>query len=95
MPEDDRLIGSLTTSLCDCDAINSFRSFYREGEFDSIMLSSDGLINSFVTREDFLSFSGRTAALSQGDIPALTQHLKARSRCGSLDDISVSVIKIE
>ncbi len=95
MPEDDRLIGSLTTSLCDCDAINSFRSFYREGEFDSIMLSSDGLINSFVTREDFLSFSVRTAALSSGDIPALTQHLKARSRCGSLDDISAAVIKYE
>lgn len=95
MPEDERLMGNLTTSLCDCDAIYSFRSFYREGDFDSIMLSSDGLINSFVSREDFLSFSGRTAALSENDIPALTKHLKERSRCGSLDDISVAVIKSE
>lgn len=93
MPEDERLMGNLTTSLCDCDAINSFRSFYREGEPDSLMLSSDGLINSFVSREDFLSFSLRTSALPKSEIPALRQHLKERSRCGSLDDISVAVLR--
>lgn len=95
MPEDERLMGNLTTSLCDCDAINSFRSFYRRGTFDSIMLSSDGLINSFVSREDFLSFSGRTAALSSEEIPALKLHLKERSRSGSMDDISAAVIAVE
>lgn len=95
MPEDERLTGVLTTSLCDCDAINSFRSFYRQGKAGSIMLSSDGLINSFVSREDFLSFSRRTAALSAEELSALEEHLKERSRCGSQDDISVAVIAAE
>lgn len=93
MPEDERLVGNLTTSLCDGDAINSFRSFWREGDFRSIMLSSDGLINSFVRRDDMLSFARRTAALSESDIPALSEHLKERSIAGSRDDISVAVIK--
>lgn len=35
MPEDERLVGNLTTSLCDCDAINSFRSFWREGRWSA------------------------------------------------------------
>ena len=93
MPEDERLLGTLTTSLCDCDAINSFRSFYRPGGFDSMMISSDGLINSFVSREDLLSFSRRTAALPPEELPALEEHLKQRSRSGSRDDISVAVIR--
>lgn len=93
MPEDERLMGNLTTSLCDCDAINSFRSFYRQGSFDSLMISSDGLINSFVSREDFLSFSKRTAALPEQELSALEEHLKHRSRGGSRDDISVAVIR--
>lgn len=42
MPEDERLMGNLTTSLCDGDAINSFRSFWQEGGFRAAMLSSDG-----------------------------------------------------
>lgn len=95
MPEDERLMGNLTTSLCDCDAINSFRSFYRPGKFGSVMISSDGLINSFVSRDDFLSFSKRTSALSADDIPALEEHLRQRSRSGSMDDISVAVIRTE
>ncbi len=94
MPEDERLMGSLTTSLCDNDAISSFRSFYLPGRVGSVMLSSDGLINSFVSREDFLSFSRRTAALSDEELPALEEHLKERSRCGSQDDISVAVIAL-
>lgn len=92
MPEDERLVGNLTTSLCDCDAINSFRSFWREGGFSHIVISSDGLINSFVSRDDFLSFCGRTAALSQQELPALEKHLRERSRAGSRDDISAAVI---
>lgn len=92
MPEDERLMGNLTTSLCDCDAINSFRSFWQEGEFTSVVLSSDGLINSFVSREDFLRFAVRAATISKDGLPALTNHLRERSRAGSRDDISVAAI---
>lgn len=93
MPEDERLMGNLTTSLCDGDAINSFRSFWQEGGFRAAMLSSDGLINSFVSRGDFLSFASRTSALPREGVPALTEHLLERSRAGSRDDISVAVIR--
>ena len=95
MPEDDRLVGNLTTSLCDGDAINSFRSFWREGAMRSVTLSSDGLINSFLSRDDLLSFAGRTSRLSQQDIPALSEHLRERSVAGSRDDISVAVIRAD
>ena len=95
MPEDERLVGNLTTSLCDCDAINSFRSFWREGKMVSVTLSSDGLINSFLSSADLLNFAGRTARLSQQDIPALSVHLRERSVEGSRDDISVAVIRTD
>lgn len=95
MPEDERLMANLTTSLCDCDAISSFRSFWREGDFSHIVLSSDGLINSFVSKNDFLSFSARAASVTGQYIPSLKQHLRERSRAGSRDDISVAVITAE
>ena len=94
MPEDSKLVGNLTTSLCDSDAIGSFRYFYREGGFSGVMLSSDGLINSFVNENDYLKFGRRVlTALDDGATAPLAEHLKTRSRCGSRDDISVAAIK--
>ena len=93
MPEDDRLVGNLTTSLCDNDAIGSFRWFYRAGTFTSVILSSDGLINSFVSSEDYLHFGNRLiTAVSEQNTSALTEHLAQRSKAGSRDDISVAVL---
>ena len=93
VPEDAKLVGNLTTSLCDSDAISSFRFFYREGDFSGIVLSSDGLINSFLNESDFYSFGKRVlSAVENGSTNALAEHLKTRSRCGSRDDISVAAI---
>ncbi len=93
VPEDVKLIGNLTTSLCDSDAISSFRYFYREGRFSGVVLSSDGLINSFLNESDFHSFGKRVlTAVKNGTASALAEHLKMRSRCGSRDDISVAAI---
>ena len=93
MPEDAKLIGNLTTSLCDSDAIESFRYFYTERRFDGIMLSSDGLINSFVNVDDYLKFGRRVLnAVEDGTTHSLKEHLKTRSRCGSRDDISISAL---
>lgn len=94
MPEDERLMGNLTTSLCDSDAINSVRSFWRRGEFTAVTLSSDGLINSFLSRGDFTSFAARLPGLSREELPALREHLRERSRAGSRDDISAAAISI-
>ena len=93
VPEDAKLVGNLTTSLCDSDAISSFRWFYREGNFSGLVLSSDGLINSFLNESDFFSFGKRVlTAVSSGTTGALAEHLKTRTRCGSRDDISVAAI---
>lgn len=95
IPEDKKLVGNLTTSLCDNNAIESFRSFYTEGRFSGVSLSSDGLINSFVNVEDFLKFGKRVLTAVETDTAAaLGEHLKMRSRCGSRDDISVSAIYV-
>ncbi len=93
MPEDERLIGNLTTSLCDSDAIGSVRWFYEPGSFSSVILSSDGLINSFKSRDDFLKFGRRiTSAVRSGKTEELAAHLHERSKSGSRDDISVAVL---
>lgn len=93
MPEDAKLVGNLTTSLCDNDAIGNFRYFYREGGYSGVMLSSDGLINSFLNESDFLKFGRRVlTAVNDGATSPLGEHLKTRSRCGSRDDISIAAI---
>ncbi len=93
MPEDDRLIGNLTTSLCDSDAIGSVRWFYEPGTFSSVILSSDGLINSFKSKDDFLHFGKRiTSAVKSSKTEELAAHLQERTRSGSRDDISVAVL---
>lgn len=94
MPDDAKLMGNLTTSLCDSDAIGSFRWFYEEG-LSGLVLSSDGLINSFKSAEDFLSFSGRVMTAVANDAASfLPEHLKSRSTNGSRDDISIAAITI-
>lgn len=93
MPEDAKLMGNLTTSLCDSDAISSFRWFYRAEELTGIMLSSDGLLNSFRCEEDFFRFGGRVlGAVADDNTAFLPEHLKNRSRNGSRDDISVAAL---
>lgn len=94
MPEDAKLVGNLTTSLCDSDAIANFRYFCSDKEFSGVMLSSDGLINSFVNVNDYLKFGQRVlSAVESGLTRPLEEHLKTRSRCGSRDDISISALE--
>lgn len=95
MPEDAKLVGNLTTSLCDSDAIGNFRHFCSDGSFSGIMLSSDGLINSFRNEEDFLKFGRRVLdSVDNGTASGLGEHLKNRSRMGSRDDISIAAITV-
>lgn len=95
MPEDAKLVGNLTTSLCDNDAIDNFRYFYTESNFSGVMLSSDGLINSFVNVEDYLKFGRRVLnSVESGAVRPLEEHLKSRSKYGSRDDISIAAITV-
>lgn len=93
MPADTNLVGNLTTSLCDSDAIANFRHFYCPNRFEGVMLSSDGLINSFGSVADFLSFGRRVlSAVSDENTAPLAEHLHTRSRSGSRDDISIAAL---
>lgn len=93
MPEDTKLVGNLTTSLCDSDAISNFRYFFTEQRFSGVMLSSDGLINSFLNTDDYLKFGQRVlTSVENGSTRPLEEHLKTRSRSGSRDDISISAL---
>lgn len=93
IPADAKLVGNLTTSLCDSDAISNFRYFYRPDGFEGLMLSSDGLIGSFGRIEDFFSFGHRVvSAVSSDNTASLAEHLHTRSRGGSRDDISVAAL---
>ncbi|MDE6733119.1 MAG: protein phosphatase 2C domain-containing protein [Oscillospiraceae bacterium] len=95
MPEDAKLVGNLTTSLCDNDAIDNFRFFYTEENFSGVMLSSDGLINSFVNVADYLKFGRRVlSSVETGATRPLEEHLKTRSKYGSRDDISIAAITV-
>ncbi|MGN0649426.1 MAG: protein phosphatase 2C domain-containing protein [Oscillospiraceae bacterium] len=91
VPADDRLVGNRTTSLCDSDAIGGFRHFVYNGQADGIALSSDGLINSFLSIDDFISFSGRYTSYN-GSAADLAEHLRKRSETGSSDDISFAAV---
>lgn len=93
MPDDSKLVGNLTTSLCDNNAIDNFRCFYRNDLFSGVMLSSDGLINSFVNTDDYLKFGQRVLnAIGSASTAELGRHLRTRSRQGSRDDISVAAL---
>lgn len=93
MPEDAKLVGNLTTSLCDNDAISNFRWFCTSENFSGVMLSSDGLINSFVNVDDYMNFGRRVLSAVESDTTrSLGEHLKTRSRCGSRDDISIAAL---
>lgn len=95
MPVDTNLVGNLTTSLCDSDAIANFRHFYSPNRFEGVMLSSDGLIGSFGCVSDFMSFGQRVLnAVSSGNTAPLAEHLHMRSRSGSRDDISIAGIVV-
>lgn len=93
MPSDDRLVANRTTSLCDSDAIGGFRHFVYNGQADGVALSTDGLINSFVSVDDFLSFSGRNTSYN-GRTADLAEHLRKRSETGSKDDISFAAVSL-
>jgi len=97
MPIDEKLHFNVTTSLCEKDAIDSFRHFYKQSLPISIILSTDGLKNSFVNvdylyslYDDILNDAKVESVedLSRGlfeDLPVLSQK-------GSGDDISLAMM---
>jgi hypothetical protein len=101
LPEDSRLVANQTTSLCQPDAANDFRtSVLKKNEKfpELVILSSDGYANSFRSDEDYLMIGGdylemlRTSG-SDHVAKDLNDILMEASTKGSGDDITVGLLK--
>lgn len=101
LPEDERLIGNETTSLCIEKAWNDFRIAFdviEDTPPKAILLSTDGLANSYpINIEDFFSFFSDSYKLSQEKgvkfiNDNLSDWLQENTNKGSGDDISVAFI---
>lgn len=99
MPKDERLFANETTSLCQANAQDNFRSGGMAGERKPalIMLSTDGYSNSFSRQEGFLKVGRDYLNLIREEgIAVVEQNLAVwlddTSRNGSGDDLTLGMI---
>ena len=97
MPEDERCVGNFTTSLCNSDAIDSFRHFYEKGSPRALFVCTDGLKNSFAESKFLFLFLEKVGenVVESGEVKAvndLSVFLDTLSEMGSRDDISIGAI---
>lgn len=93
--EDERSYANYCSSICSKNAVDAFRSFYREGMPLSMGVSTDGLIKSFGNEEDFKEYHVLiTSMLTNIDncSQSLNKNLNKRTCDGSGDDISIALI---
>lgn len=99
--EDENSKANYTSSLSSSDSYNGFvKHFFDEMPF-SIMVSTDGLVKSFANDSDFLDYN-QAIAMELGKLDdddkmiqmeeRLIKLFEQRSRDGSEDDISISII---
>jgi serine/threonine protein phosphatase PrpC len=98
LPHDDRLRFNITTSLCDENALQNFRHYWSDDEpIVAILLSTDGVRNSFENESYYKSFC-RTVfeSFSEGSQEEakkeLSEFLEKLTERGSGDDVSISMI---
>ncbi len=97
VPDDERLRFNLTTSMCNRDAISNFRIAYGFDNIAGVIITSDGVRNSFNSISNFLKFGNmfmedfyernRDEAFAE-----LRDFLPQLSADGSGDDISISAV---
>jgi hypothetical protein len=103
IPDNDGLPPHVTHSLCEYNALEWFKHrFVVAGEEGvplpaGIVLSTDGLYNSFDDPEIFLRFNRRVLSRMDKNVRGefvveLEEHLNERSRLGSSDDISIALV---
>lgn len=98
IPDDDRLQFNITTSLCGDDALNDFREFWIDEPIAAAVVSTDGVLNSFVGEEYYIKFC-RTVVDATGTdestsaVEELKEFLTKLSNNGSNDDVSIAVVK--
>ncbi len=93
--EDENAHANYTSSLCNTNAIDYFVHWYSMEEMKALFVSTDGLYKSFASEEDFLRYHGLIhRMLSDPDktVGSLKRNFEKRTREGSGDDISISLI---
>ncbi|MBR4504146.1 MAG: protein phosphatase 2C domain-containing protein [Candidatus Methanomethylophilaceae archaeon] len=94
--DDPKCRMNMTTSLCQSDPVRSFRFWYETERIPmAIVLATDGVTNTFESRESFLRFcrSASFFPLDSGDLwPRLMWKASARSDASGRDDTSVGVV---
>lgn len=98
MEKDDRLIANETTSLCLPDAHKEIQTVIRKlkpGEKMDVMISTDGVSNSYVDNESFHELAKGLSAASHEELHKnLTGWLKEMSRKGSGDDVTLGYMRL-
>jgi protein phosphatase 2C-like protein len=103
LPEDSRLVGNQTTSLCQPEAWNEFRIRLMQDAAQPpalVLLSTDGYANSFRSEEDFLLIGRDYLAMArerglekvEQELPGI---LEEASKQGSGDDITLGILQRE
>ncbi len=100
VPKAEGLIGNITTSLCEPDAFYSFHHAFGEGMPSAVILSTDGVRNSFSGEAHFRSFMGKVASefsesRKKETEASLREFLSEMTERGSGDDLSVAGIAVE
>ena len=100
LPEDSRLVGNQTTSLCQPDAWHEFRAaWFTAPELPAlVLLSTDGYANSFRSDEDFLKIgSDYLEIIREQGISTLAEELpeilSEATQQGSGDDITLAILQ--
>lgn len=97
IPQDERLQFNITTSLCDKVAIQNFRHFWIQQPIVALLVSTDGVRNSFADERFYINFcktvfeSFEAMSLIEAETE-LSDFLKRLTADGSGDDVSISTI---
>lgn len=93
IPEDPNCFFNITTSMCQNDALSSFRSFYVDEPMSMISISTDGYSSSFETEQ---SFERNTLAIlsairDESFWNRLEHNVKKRASSNRMDDVSIAL----
>ncbi|MDR2560287.1 MAG: protein phosphatase 2C domain-containing protein [Holophagales bacterium] len=98
LPEDERCFLNITTSICDTDAINSFRHYFSQNHPCAAIIGTDGITDSFAGDKGLYNFYRLVlTSFSQNDndneeSEKLADYLPRLSQKGSGDDVSIAMI---
>lgn len=97
VPREEKLVGNVTTSLCEPDAFYSFHHIFQQKVPLAVVLSTDGVKNSFSSGEKYHSFMEKVISeFSCGSTAQTKKDLKdflsEMTEKGSGDDVSIAGI---